>query len=83
MATVIDKKTSIEWDEPSTRRKYPWDDWTDGQVWQVVEGKDFTSNHAVFKAQLKARAEKLGIKVKVKTEKPENGPVTVCFQFVK
>jgi hypothetical protein len=36
MATVIDKKTSIDWDVPTTRRKFPWDDWTDGQIWQVI-----------------------------------------------
>lgn len=83
MATVLDKKTSIEWDEPTTRRKYPWDEWTNGEVWQAVEGEDFASNHAVFKTQLNSRAEKLGMEVKVKVEKPEKSSVAVCFQFVK
>lgn len=29
---------------PATTRqsKYPWDEWTDGQIWELEAGKDFT-----------------------------------------
>jgi hypothetical protein len=83
MATVIDKRTHLEWDEPTTRRKFPWDEWTNGEVWQAIEGEDFAANFAVFKTQLKTRAEKLGVEVKTRVEKSDGGPVSVFFQFVK
>jgi len=83
MATVIDKKTSIDWDIPTTRRKFPWEKWTDGQVWQVVEGEDFTSSVSTLKVQLKARAEKLGVEVRTHIEKSGDVPTVVFFQFVK
>lgn len=83
MATVLDKKTSIDWDVPTTRRKFPWDEWTNGETWQAMEGDDFAANHAVFKTQLKTRAEKLDMNVKTRVGKPDKGPASVFFQFVK
>jgi hypothetical protein len=83
MATVLDKKTSIDWDVPTIRRKFPWDEWTDGQMWQAIEGEDFAANHAVFKSQLKNRAEKMNMQIKTRVEKSDSGPVSVFFQFVK
>lgn len=83
MATVLDKKANIEWDVPATRRKFPWDEWTNGEVWQAIEGEDFAANHAVFKSQLRTRAEKLGREVRTRVEKSENGSVSVFFQFAK
>lgn len=83
MATVIEKNSNIDWDIPNTRRKFPWDEWTNGEVWQAVEGEDFAANHAVFKTQLKTRADKVGMKVKTRVEKSEKGPTSVFFQFVK
>jgi hypothetical protein len=83
MATILDKKTTIDWDIPTTRRKFPWDEWTNGEMWQAIEGEDFAANHAVFKSQLRTRAEKLKMNVQTRVEKPENGSVSVFFQFVK
>ena len=25
-----------------TRSRYPWDDWFDGEVWELTEGEDYT-----------------------------------------
>lgn len=86
MATAVDKKTSIEWDTPISRGRFPWDEWLEGGIWQAVQGEDFQSSHPVFLQQLRKRAQNEGIEVKTRVEKPsegQEGPVSVFFQFVR
>lgn len=83
MATIV-KDTNIEWDSPtSPRRKFPWDEWTDGKTYQAVADKDFSGKVESFKMQLKNRAEKDGIEVNTKIVRPEKGAPSVIFQFSK
>lgn len=83
MATVL-KKNDIEWDTPTSRRRFPWDEWTDGQTYQAVQGEDFQSGPHAFTAQLRKRAETLGLEVKTSVEKNMGDKsAVVFFQFVK
>ena len=83
MANVV-KDTNIEWDAPaSSRRKFPWEEWTNGKTYQAYEGTDFASNVNVFKIQLRNRAEKDNMSVVTKIVRPEKGPASVIFQFSK
>lgn len=83
MATVV-KDTNIEWDaEPSSRRKFPWDEWTNGKTYQAVEDKDFASNVNSFVQQLRNRAEKDSLNIKTRIVRPEQGAPSVIFQFSK
>ena len=35
-------KVMKRFDFPTSRRmRYPWDDWLDGQIWELERGKDF------------------------------------------
>lgn len=83
MATVVTDK-NIEWDAPATaRRKFPWDEWTDGKTYQATEGEDFASNVNVFVTQLRNRAEKDKTEIKKRIVRPEKGAASVIFQFSK
>ena len=83
MATVLDKKTEIDWDSTTSRARFPWDEWTDGQTYQAVQGVDFQSGPYSFTQQLRKKAEKLGVEVKTRVEQDKDEPASVFFQFGK
>jgi len=57
---------------------YPWDEWTDGSIWQVTEGEDFTSSPKTFVQGCYAHAKRHGLKVEVRSV----GESVVVFRFV-
>lgn len=61
--------------------KYPWDQWTDGSIWKVESGKDFTCKVETFRTLLTQRATDSGLSVKVRFEK-EAKKTWIVFQFV-
>lgn len=84
MATVVDTKTKIEWDVPTTRARFPWDEWTNGEMYQAVQGDDFQCGPHSFTAQLRAKGEKISKPVKTRVEQNgDKGPASVFFQFGK
>lgn len=72
MARVIDKLPG----EHQAHGKYPWSEWTDGQVWLAVAGEDFTCAPESFRAVLHNRAtfERLSVSVR-------KCPDGMAFQF--
>lgn len=73
MATPIPEFTSHPGNE-----KYPWDEWCDGRVWQVVRGEDFPGLARAFTSQLYLKAARMGLKCRVHTLPDQK---TVQFQF--
>lgn len=65
--------------------KYPWSEWTDGSIWEVVEGADFDVEPEAFQNLLYQRATREGDGVKVKTlrRETEDGQVAIVFQFIR
>jgi hypothetical protein len=63
-------------DYQSSQAKYPWSDWTDGQVWQIVQGEDFTLSPKSMRMTIAARASTLGLRVRTTVQGN-----TVTFQF--
>lgn len=61
---------------------YPWDEWTDGSIWQVTEGVDFTSSLKTFVQGAYAHAKRHDLKVEVRTVTGEEGHGVVVFRFV-
>lgn len=60
------------------RGTYPWDEWLDGSVWELVKGKDYDKADDAMKNIIKAKATpKSGLKVR--TYVPEEGKIV--FQF--
>jgi hypothetical protein len=64
--------------------KYPWSEWTDGQPWEVVHGKDFTCTPGSLVVYLYHKANELGMNVRTSivrgTGKQRD---RVVFQFWK
>lgn len=56
MAEVIaafDPEVPVEHDR---QRKYPWDQWFDGQIWRLTPGVDFENHSLVIERQIRTRA---------------------------
>jgi hypothetical protein len=56
---------------------YPWYDWADGSIWQVVQGIDFTCKVESFRSTLSGVAANRGMSVRSKLQ--DGG--SVVFQF--
>lgn len=68
-----------EWDFSRTSNresKYPWDKWTDGEIWKVEAKKDFTCKPASFRSALQTHADKIEKKVRASVRDE-----FVVFQF--
>jgi hypothetical protein len=46
------------------KQKYPWDDWLNGQVWQLNKGVDYSSTPAEFRSQVYTAARKHKVSVR-------------------
>lgn len=75
-------KTLEGFPEPKPRiapnRKYPWERWTDGAVYQATQGVEFTYSPHNFACALRARGRKE--KMRVKTQY-DSETLTMTFQF--
>jgi len=63
--------------------RYPWDEWTNGKVWQVVEHDDFTVAINSFRQYLYNKAKELNLDVSIKVISEDNQPTQIYFQFSK
>jgi hypothetical protein len=70
-----------EWPTISRTRqsKYPWSEWTDGEIRQVRKDEDFTSDVKTFVQGLYAYAKRHNMKVEVRTDADNDIAV---FRFV-
>jgi hypothetical protein len=59
--------------------KYPWDSWTNGEIWQVRAGEDFQSNVKTFVQGLYAYAKRHGMKVEVRADSDND---FAAFRFI-
>ncbi len=77
MAEVLEKFPGRE-----NRRnsKYPWDEWTDGQIRKAIKGEDFETTAADFRSMLHAAGGRYGMKVKTRTPHDQE---SISFQFYK
>jgi hypothetical protein len=57
--------------------KYPWDNWTNGEIWKIVAGTDFSCKAENIQGALFNAARKRGMRVKTKKLDEK----TVVFQF--
>jgi hypothetical protein len=65
------------------RPKYPWDEWTDGSIWELRGGQDFEVAAYAMQAMLHGKARKLGLTVKTRSYESEQGDEILVFQFQK
>lgn len=70
MARVIPDDSSVI-DDLSPAR-YPWDEWLDGQIWQIVAGEDYECSTESMRVQVYGAAKRLGTKATTRvTSNPE------------
>lgn len=60
--------------------RYPWDEWLDGSVWELVRGEDFQSKMATFRANAQLQAKRRGGRVRTKLVDAA-GREAVAIQF--
>ena len=63
MATILNKLP--EYARPGRKEEYPYDQWFNGQIWELIEGEDYKSDTRYFKTRIRAAATRRGIKVTV------------------
>lgn len=54
-------------------KKYPWEQWQDGKVWQLVRGEDYTLPDLTMQKCIQTRAARVGMKAN--TSRNEEGLV--------
>ena len=54
------------YNEAPRRRTYPWDDWFDGRIWQLVEGEDFDGPSTSMEKVVRSTAYAKGLKVRAR-----------------
>ena len=64
------------WHKPHGNRKYPWEQWTDGQIWRAKRNEDYTITSQQLMSRLRTKANLYGLKVRVRYNETE-----CVFQF--
>jgi hypothetical protein len=52
---------------------YPWDEWFDGSVWELIPGEDFAGQPSTFRASAVAQAARRDGKVRTRKLTTEHG----------
>jgi hypothetical protein len=67
---------------PQAKRKYPWDEWSDGSVWEIKRGEDYDVATENMRVNLHMKADALARKVKTRKFSDERGEGLI-FQFIQ
>lgn len=65
----------VEYNFSENGRIYPWDDWFDGDIWELREGTDFNTPLAGFRATTYGQAKRYG--KRVRTSNPKEGVLVI------
>lgn len=68
--------------ELPSQSRYPWQEWMDGSVWELIPGEDFKGNVRTFRSIALGQAKKRGGKVRTRHIKAAEGqPERLYVQF--
>lgn len=73
----------IEDDSLKPRRRYPWDEWADGQTRRIRRGVDFDTSAGSMRVQLYQEARRRGLKVTAALSGVVGAEDTVTFRFYR
>ena len=62
--------------------RYPWDEWLDGRVWELVPGEDFQAKVTTLKANAQIQAKKRSGRVRTRQIRSGDRQMLV-LQFVR
>lgn len=74
MSRIIDEMPA---DRRDGRRIYPWDQWTDGRIWEIERGVDFSVSAEKMAGNIRTYASRRGFNIECKPMPDE----TVAFRF--
>jgi hypothetical protein len=63
-------------------RRYPWDEWLNGDVWQLDRGDDYSAKTTTVMSNARARARQMGGVVRTRTVTAD-GRESIIVQFLK
>ena len=69
-------------DAPS-QSVYPWEDWFDGGVWELIPGEDFRGKPATFRASAVAQAARRDGHVRTRKVSNADGEYRLYLQFYR
>jgi hypothetical protein len=82
MLTMGRRLDSFPGDASSGRRKYPWDEWTDGSTWEIRRGDDYDVATENMRVNLHMKADSLGCKVRTRKFEDDDQGEGLIFQFI-
>lgn len=60
--------------------RYPWDEYLDGSIWELVRGEDYTAKTQTFLGNARSRAKRLGGTLRTRALRKNDSEVVV-IQF--
>jgi hypothetical protein len=63
------------------RSAYPWDQWLDGDIWELTQGQDFRGTAVAFRASARGQARRRGGGIRARIVKEEGRPDRVYVQY--
>ena len=81
---MAEKLSKFDWTSQSKltegdKAVYPWDDWMDGDIWQLVYGEDFDPHPLMMERIIRTRATGRGAKVKLRHQALNGDPFGILI----
>ena len=67
----------------SVSARYPWDQYLDGGVWELIRGEDFTCSLRSMQGAARSQANRRKGNVRMRTPRHADGREVVVMQFVR
>ena len=65
-----------------SQRGIPWDEISDGGIWELIQGEDFKGKPEGVETRIRAKAEAMGRNVEIRVQQPgRNRPPVILVQF--
>ena len=61
---------SFDFQQSESKTKYPWHKWSDGQIWELVEGEDYLVSYGSMRSMIHMRAKRDSRSVRVNATGP-------------
>ena len=81
---MAEKLSKFDWTAPSKltegdKAVYPWDEWMDGDIWQLTYGEDFDPHPLMMERIIRTRATGRGAKVKLRHQGLNGDPFGILI----
>jgi hypothetical protein len=78
--TPVPRKLDVFPAPPQAQSRYPWSEFFDGGVWQLIQGEDYDSKTKTFVVNARAQAKRRGGTLKTRLIE-QDGRESVVMQF--